>query len=156
MIETTARVVSVEDNGIAWVETQRQSGCDMCVDKEGCGTSILVKLLSPKQMPIRALDTIQSTVGDQVTIGIQEHALLRGSLKVYISPLIVMISMALLGQYLWSGTYYQELGSTILGILGLGLGFSGLRIFAAVISTDARFYPVILRRSAPDRSLTTQ
>ncbi len=97
MIEEKAIVTRCEGKYI-WVQTQRKSSCGHCSAKNTCGTSVLAKVLGNKLAHVRCLnphhdDLNQLTLapGDQVIIGLQESALLSGSLLVYLLPLVSMI-----------------------------------------------------------------
>jgi sigma-E factor negative regulatory protein RseC len=87
MIEENGQVVKVEDDGMVWVETRRQSTCGACADRQGCGTSVLASVLGQRQAPVRVINSIGAVAGDQVVIGVPESGLLRGSLAVYAVPL---------------------------------------------------------------------
>ena len=147
MIEETARVVEVGADGV-WVETSRQSSCGSCSSKGGCGTATLGKVLGQKPNRIRVLGELQVAVGDQVVIGINDGALLRGSLAVYMVPLLGLIGGALFGQWLaLQLELTAELGEVVVGGIGLLAGLGWLRIFSRRVSASADYTPVLLRRA---------
>lgn len=159
MIEETASVVRT-DGDFAWVETQRQSACGSCAGSKGCGTAALSKVLGKRRTEVRALNRAGARVGDRVIIGIEESALVRGSLAVYAVPLLVMLLGAGLGEALGRapGADANSL-SMGFGLIGLGLGFLWLRRFTRRASRDPRYQPVVLRRTgfvgaSPDGILT--
>lgn len=148
MLEEQGKVVELEE-GFAWVETQRKSACGSCSVNKGCGTGVVSKVVGKRVNRVRAINEINACVGDEVIIGLYEEALVRGSLALYLAPLIAMLLMALLG-----GAVGNELqldsneGLTVVfGLAGLGLGFLWVKNFSRRIATDARYQPVILRRS---------
>lgn len=100
MIEEVATVVAVEGGSIL-CQTQRRSVCHSCSVKQGCGTSVLTKVVGQRSTQIALPKTLDVKVGDEVVLGIEENALVQGSLLVYTLPLIVMIGAALLVQ-LWA------------------------------------------------------
>lgn len=149
MIEEGARVVEVQDD-FAWVETQRKTTCGGCSVNKGCGTAVLAKVLGVRRSRIKVLNTLAAKAGDEVVIGLHEDAMVRGSLAVYAVPLLAMLILALFGEAFNARLQItQTEGMTILfGLVGLAGGFVWLRGYAASISKDTRYQPVILRRAA--------
>ncbi len=146
MIEETATVVSEED-GFVWVETQRQSTCGSCAANKGCGTATLSKVLGQRRTRVRALNGVGAHAGERVVIGLQESALVRGSLMVYTMPLLFMLASAVLGQVLGhSSGFDAETLATLFGLAGLLFGFAQVRRFGRRIGADPRYQPVVLRR----------
>lgn len=152
MIEEHALVVALNVEGV-WVETQRRSACGTCAVNKGCGTATLAKVLGNKRSQVRALNPKATavTVGDEVIIGIDERALVRGSLAVYTAPLLALFAFGALGQMLGEQLLFgnPELASVIFGLLGLALGFTWVKRFTRRISDDQRYQPVLLRRVLP-------
>jgi sigma-E factor negative regulatory protein RseC len=147
MIEEQARVISVEAGGYAWVETQRQGTCTSCAVNKGCGTATLAKWFESRRNRVRVLDPIDTQAGDRVVVGVDESALVKGSLVVYMLPLICLISMAIFGNHLMATTGYGELASVVFGLFGLTVGWGGVSWFSRKISVDSHYQPVILRRN---------
>ncbi|ACL72172.1 SoxR reducing system RseC family protein [Thioalkalivibrio sulfidiphilus] len=143
MIEEQARVISVEQ-GHAWVETQRRSTCGSCAANKGCGTSVIAKMVGNRRSRVRAIDPVGVRLGDEVVVGIEEAALVRGSLAVYTVPLITLLVGALLARWLWPAA--GEPVVVLSGLAGLAAGLVWLRLFAGRVSSDPRYQPVILRR----------
>ena len=152
MIEETAHVVDT-DGEYAWVETERRSSCGSCSAK-GCGTGALSKILGRRSQRLKVLNPIDAKPGEDVVLGIHEQALLKGSLAVYIVPLLTMLAGALLGEGLapqWGSD--SETLSMLLGLLGLAAGFLWLHYFNRHLSRDERFMAVILRTSVASPSV---
>lgn len=147
MLEEQGRVVVVEE-GFAWVETQRKSACGSCSVNKGCGTGVISKVVGQRTTRVRAINEINAKMGDEIVIGLNDEALVRGSLAVYAAPLLAMLLMALLGDLV--GRELQLNSSegltVIFGLVGLGLGFLWVRNFSRRIADDVRYQPVILRR----------
>ncbi|MGA7801176.1 MAG: SoxR reducing system RseC family protein [Gammaproteobacteria bacterium] len=148
MIEESARVVAL-DGEFAWVETERKSACGSCAANKGCGTAALAKVLGQRRTRVRALNRPGAAVGDEVLIGLDERALVRGSLAVYAVPLLALLAGALFGQYMAVQLGLADVeGTTVLaGLAGLGVGLLWLRGFGRRIQRDGRYQPVILRRA---------
>ncbi len=149
MIEETAHVVAAGPDGV-WVETQRQSACGQCAARKGCGTAVLSKVLGKKRSRVRVANPNQARVhvGDEVVIGIDESALVRGSMAVYLVPLLSLFLFGVLGQILARQLLLDsgEVLSIVFSLLGLLLGFTWARRYAR---GDRRYQPVILVNTTP-------
>ncbi|MCF6256411.1 MAG: SoxR reducing system RseC family protein [Gammaproteobacteria bacterium] len=149
MIEEHAQVIALENNDV-WVETQRRSACGQCAANKGCGTATLARVLGNKRSQVRTLNPQATSVavGDEVVIGINEQALVRGSLAVYTVPLLMLFFFGFLGQLLSAQLLMtnQDILPIVLGLSGLLLGFVWVRRFTRRIADDARYQPVLLRR----------
>jgi sigma-E factor negative regulatory protein RseC len=153
MIEEHAQVVLVEGQDV-WVETQRQSACGQCSVNKGCGTAVIGKVVGNKstRVPVLNPDNVSVATGDRVLIGIEEQALVKGSMAIYLMPLLFMFLFGLLGeglakQFLLSN---PDVLVVILSLLGLAMGFLWVRVFARGIALDSRYQPVLLRRLSLD------
>jgi len=143
MIEEPAVVVEA-GAGYAWVETRRRSACGACSASEGCGTAVLAKVWGDRRARVRALSTLPLQPGDAVIVGLAEGALLRGSLLVYLLPIVLLLAGALLGQTAFAGAGEEPV--ILSGAVGLGLGFLAARGVSRRLRSDARFQPVVMRR----------
>lgn len=146
MIEETGQIVSC-DGDYAWVETERSSACSNCSANKGCGTGALSKVYANRFSRVKALNQIDAAPGAAVVLGLQEDALVRGSLAVYGLPLLGLLLMAILGDVLANKMGFEEADGviTIFGIVGLLLGFYLVRLFSRKISHDERYQPIVLR-----------
>ena len=144
MIEEQA-IITACDGEFAWVEARKQTACGGCELKGGCGTSVLSKWLSPRINRMRALNEIEAEVGDQVIVGLQEGALLRGAFMVYLFPLLMMVAAAIIMQML--GSDASEMLVILAGAGGLVLASLVLRRHHHRIQHDPRYQPVILRKA---------
>ncbi len=100
MLTETGRVIAVDDDGL-WVETLKKTVCSGCAARHGCGQRLLART-SQNLSLIKALfrrdgpDEIWS-VGDTVAIGLEETALLKAALFVYLGPLVSLLVFVLVG-----------------------------------------------------------
>ncbi len=143
MITETGRVVAVEDKWL-WVEVIQQSMCQSCSAQKGCGQSLLNKLHGSKRNHVQiALGDFKKddfSVGDTVSLGIQESVLLVGSVIVYLIPLSLMIAGMLL-----AGESFQGDGGAIVGaIIGFVLGAGFVRWHSATHSAKKHYLPKLL------------
>ena len=149
MIEELAQVVAFEGDDI-WVETQRKSACGQCSANKGCGTAVLSKVLGNKRSRVRVLNphATKVSIGDEIVVGIEEQALVRGSLAIYLAPLLVLFLFGLLGSVLAEqfNLAKPDILVIIFSLFGLGLGFIWVKRFSGVISNDPRYQPVLLHQ----------
>lgn len=148
MIEEAATVVRVEA-GYAWVDSRGKSGCGACHQSGSCGASVLDRLFRSRREPVKALNRADAALGETVVVGLNETALLRGSLLVYLLPLAGMIGLGLLASAL-SGVKGPSEGLTIVASLaGLAGGLMAVGYRSRGLARDPRYLPVVLRRQPP-------
>ena len=99
MIEQTAKVISFEskkniDNYYVWVEPNNKSACQSCSSQSTCGTSLIAKIFNHKHKKIRVKNTCSANIGENVVIGMNEKAMLLGSIMIYVLPLFILIAFA--------------------------------------------------------------
>lgn len=147
MIAETGRIVAIEPEGL-WVETIQRSTCGSCAAQKGCGQSLLAKLsghTSYLWVLLEGRDPGAYRLGDEVQLGIPEDVVVKGSLFVYLLPLLAMI--------LGSGLAHSASGSEGLSVLGglAGLLLGGLLVRWRAHKTrfDPRLQPVLLDQRAP-------
>ncbi|HEY9198949.1 MAG TPA: SoxR reducing system RseC family protein [Gammaproteobacteria bacterium] len=151
MIEESAQVVALEDAAgeYVWVETQRQSTCGGCAANQACGTATLAKVLGTRRTRVRAINHGAAKLGDRVIVGIDEAALIRGSLAVYAMPLMTLLGGGIVGALLSERLQVTGEALTLgLGLAGLVGGLLWLKGFTRRIRDDSRYQPVVLRRLA--------
>lgn len=142
MIEEQGRVLSVE-RGAVWVETVRRSTCGSCQARAGCGQALLQRLGSgARQGFIRVISDREYHVGDEVVIGIPEDAVVRGSLWVYVVPLVGLFALGSLASALGAG----EPATIAAAFSGLFVGFGAVRLHARRSVMDPSLQPRVLRQ----------
>lgn len=151
MIEKQASVIAVEQ-GFVVLQARRASTCGNCASKSGCSSSSLDSNQGRAGPEIRLATTLNIGVGDTVVLGINEWALIKGVLLLYLFPLLAMLIGGIVGDY----------GSRVFGIdhelFTITLGIAGLTGAVAVTrySTFFRLFqqgiePVILSGDIIDR-----
>ncbi len=141
MIEEQGRVVAVEQ-GAVWVETLRKSTCSSCSVKAGCGQGLLEQLgANGRRGLIRALCDLHLNVGDSVVIGVREDLLVRGSLLVYLLPLLGLFAAAVVAEQ--SGL--SEPWVILSACFGFVVACMGVRWRSRNVATDPCLQPVVLR-----------
>jgi len=124
VLKEDAFIVAV-DGDMAWVETRRKNSCGSCQARNGCGTSVLQKVLGNKRTRLKVSNPGHFNVGDKVVLGLDEGALVKGSLLLYALPLFAMFGCALMGALLFAslGHVYTEGYSILFSLIGLSGGF---------------------------------
>jgi len=131
MLQESGRVIAVDDEGL-WVETIQRSACGQCRAKHGCGQRLLashdsqytcVKVAFPANYRSRP------DIGDEVSIGIEEHAFLSGVLISYGLPLLFMLFALLLA----SSFSNHEITYVLSAFGGLLIGGLIVRRFAQTL-----------------------
>ncbi len=148
MIYKTARVIRLEGQ-LAVLHVSRQSACDTCAAKSGCGTSVLSQLFG-KSSEFRAYNPIHAVAGDKVSVSIPESILLKASVMMYLVPLLLLVSFAVLGPTLGQILFPQlsefaELLSIMFGVAGMVVGIFLYRRFAARIADRSESLPTLVR-----------
>ena len=151
MLTEQGRVIALE-RGAVWVETVRKSTCGSCSAKPGCGHSVLAELTS-KAGVIRVRDTASVradtlSVGQQVEIAIPEAVILRGSLMVYLLPLVLGLMGALFLSNVVQAS--SDLPAIVGFIFGLTLGFATVRVVPRWFGWEAQMEPSLARVVSPE------
>lgn len=145
MLLETGRVVAVDGDGV-WVETIRKTTCGSCAAQKGCGHGLLNRISDGHRSLIRALpgriSAAQCRVDDEVQISIPEEVILRGSLVVYILPLLAMLTGAAAGANLVPAS--ADLGSAHGAVVGIAIGFALVRVHAHRHRDDRSLQPTLV------------
>ena len=146
MIEEHIEVVEVLGNQLV-LQARTQSACGSCAVSKGCGTSVLSKVVGKKFTRFQVDNNVNAVVGDTVVIGIHEDALLKGSLVMYILPIISMLFFAVFFDFVLP-LLLQSRDLIIAGssIAGLILGFLLSKWYFQRHSNAQHFSPVVLRK----------
>jgi sigma-E factor negative regulatory protein RseC len=139
MITETGKVVALRD-GYAWVQTIRNSACQSCSIRQGCGQRVLASATGGRASQVLVANTVLAEVGDEVTLGIDEQALLGASLLVYALPLLLMVGASIAGHQLSGG---QDLAAMAGAFTGLTAGFLLSRKLQGIQGN--RYEPKLLR-----------
>ena len=133
MINEYAYVVEV--NGAdAVVKAERKSSCEACSINKGCGTSVLASVLGKRSLELSVRNDIGASVGDNVIVGIPDSVILRGSILIYLVPVLTLLLGAIFGTIVSPQLNLADGFVAISGILGLLLGFLFARSILQKIS----------------------
>lgn len=145
MIEKVAIVSSVSGCR-AWIEPSAETSCGGCPQKGGCSTSLLDKFLGTKRI---AVDTdIILSPGDKIVVGIDESALIRGSLTVYLFPLLALFLGGVTGEFAFSRLELAgaEGASALSAVFGFLLSFLMINRIRRGLLRRHLIEPVVLRK----------
>ncbi|OQW90493.1 MAG: hypothetical protein BWK79_19740 [Beggiatoa sp. IS2] len=148
MLEEYGIIVKTHEQ-FAWVQFQRQSSCHHCGTGAGCGTASINNLLGPKYTEVKVPNLLAAQIGDTVIVGLEERALLQGSILLYLLPLLCMLA----GAFSYELFVARDLlpASDLLTALTSFGGLSGGIVWASVLlakfSDTGRYQPVMLRIS---------
>ncbi|SEK81716.1 positive regulator of sigma(E), RseC/MucC [Atopomonas hussainii] len=140
MIEEQGRVVALEA-GAVWVQTIRQSTCQSCSAKAGCGQGLMQRLgVGQRHGYVRCLtDDASLQVDDDVVIGVPEDAVVKSSMLVYLLPLLALLAGAVAGEA------WGELASVLLAGLAFAIALLVVRWYDRRHADDPALQPVVLR-----------
>ena len=146
MIEEQAQVVEMNGDQLV-LQAQTKSSCGSCAASKGCGTSVLAKVVGRKFTRFHADNSVDAEVGDTVIVGISEQALLRGSLVMYMVPIMGLLVFALVSEQLVDMlAENRDLLIAGSGIAGLVTGSLLSRWYFQRRVNVHRFRPVVLRK----------
>lgn len=140
MIEEEALVTRVEAEQV-WVERPRQSACASC--NTPCATAGVADYLDQSKpgrvASVAVYSDIELRTGDRVILGLPEGAIVKGSLAIYLLPLLGLLTGAILGKTL--GVYWPSASADMVAASG---GFLGLIAILAILKHTG-----LLARNAP-------
>ncbi len=149
MIEETARVIEVRGGQLV-LEAEIKTSCQSCSAKKGCGTSLLSEHVARKMTRFTISNTLGASVGDEIVVGLSEVAMLRGSILVYLFPLLSMLFAALFADAaLEPQLAARDLLIAVSGLVGLGLSVLAVRRRLAGGDSQRQLIPVALRKKLP-------
>jgi sigma-E factor negative regulatory protein RseC len=153
MIEERAVILTLDNasgdatlNSTATLEIERKTACGICGQTRGCGNSIWGKLFAHQSTAFKAQNRINAKVGDSVIVGINEKALLKSAVLLYMLPLATMLIGAILAKQFNA----SELAAMLGAAAGLVLGLLWVKGHTMSNSYFKLQQPVILRLAADD------
>jgi sigma-E factor negative regulatory protein RseC len=147
VIEERARVIAIKNDQLL-LEAETRAACNACEARQGCGTSVLSKWVGRKFTRFQAPNTVNASVGDEVVVGLAEEAMLKGSVFVYLLPLVAMIIFALLADGLISAdAATRDLLVLVSAVVGFSLALTISRLVLSSRSNRIRLTPVVIRKN---------
>ena len=143
MITERAQVTALQGHQ-AHLKVLRHTTCSGCQQNESCATQSFSKLFPKNTVELWVDNPLHAVVGDQVLLGLDEAALLKASVQVYVWPLLGLFGALVLGQVGGLAQAYEPL----VGISGLCLGFALQRCVPSAIKQ-----PKMLRLVKPSNAI---
>lgn len=123
MIEQSAIILDIDSQAdgesLATIEVVRKTACGLCGKTRGCGNSLWGKIFAHKATSFKAQNAINAYVGQSVVVGIDEAAVMKSALLLYVVPLVTM----LIGSILASQFHASDAAAIIGAAIGLLLGY---------------------------------
>lgn len=145
-IHEIGRVVRLTGE-LAVVEIPKAAACD------GCAASGVCHSLGGSDLrELRAVNSIEAHVGDQVEVVVQASTAMKAALWVYLVPTLLMLATALgthqLAARHWAGQTAQII-TALSTLVSLGLFLFIAWIWRRGRSQNLKHFPVVTRRLAP-------
>jgi sigma-E factor negative regulatory protein RseC len=146
MIEERAIVSRVDGEGAVWVRPYGVESCPKCAKGEGCGGGVLARLVGRRRPEVRVGGQLGGLhPGDMVVVGVDESALMRASLWIYLVPLV---GMFVTGAFAHTVLRAHDILVAAFGLTGLVGGFVLTHLASRRAAGSALYRPVLLRRLA--------
>lgn len=154
MIEEVAEVTRI-GQGFAEIMPESSGGCSSCSSQSSCSSSASAfSFLSGKKhepQAIRVQNPVYAKPGDKVIVGVRANTVLKGSLLAYFLPLLILLASAVLGSAVFEALGLNaELGSILMGAVGLLAGFKFVTGLFKHSNLSSSFEAVILRVVEPE------
>jgi len=132
MLEMRAIVIQVMGEE-ASVQPLSTGGCGHCDSEGGCGSGTLTKLFcSSKPRSFIVRNEAGAKVGDEVQVSIPDGVLLRGAVKMYVLPLILLLVGGIAGVGFAGVAAMRDAYAVAGASIGLLLGFILARLSPGV------------------------
>ncbi len=120
MILEEAQVIQADADWII-VNVIKTSSCNSCHANGACGTASLSRFFNFRSPRLKVRNTLSAVCGDRVMLGIEDHFMLKGSMLLYLMPLLGLLIFAGLAELLINptNTNTSELFTILAGLFGL-------------------------------------
>lgn len=149
MIVEAGRIVSIEPEGV-WVETIQKTACGSCKAEKGCGQGLLSKWdghTSYIWVLLEGRDPHNYQLGDEIQIGVPEEVVARGSMLVYMVPVICLVTATAVAHI----QFASEGVTTFSGLVGLLIGGGIIRWHSWRNRYNRELQPVLIDDRKPLR-----
>lgn len=141
MAHTKGLVISIKEDGMVQVATERKGACSGCNAANNCQSC-----LTNSKMVAEVLNNAGAKEGDLVDISLNSDVVLKGAAVLYLIPVAGLMGGALIGLGLKETLAISESAATItFGFAGLCLGFLITAFISRWMSANNRLTPKISR-----------
>ncbi len=148
VISVSGRVIQFGKDFV-WVETERKSACAHCSARLGCGVSELIRFFDRRTNRIRVPNSVNASLGNEVTLAISETALIKGAIMLYLLPLLSMLISAVVLNFMVNS---EEL-TVIAALCGFFAGLAVVRYLVLRNATDNALQPFLLKCKQADENV---
>ena len=113
MIEQKATVLRSDESTI-WLQAERQSTCDKCQVKKGCGTGLLSEHVGRRFSTIAVPKRQAVEPGQKMNVSIPEEALLHGAFMMYLLPILFMFMGAVISRFIFANELLEIIGGLMI------------------------------------------
>lgn len=147
MIVEEGVVTAIESSGV-WLSTQKQSACQSCRARAGCGQKALNRWAGEEfeifaELPPH-LKSEQMQVGSSIRVGIEEGAVVSGSMIAYGIPLGCLMSAVFLSEFFQIESAVASLVMVVASLIGAV--FIVRKILKRHASRRKCYHPVVIER----------
>lgn len=140
---TEEGIITSTTSSTAWVKTVRSKACEACEARDSCHTSE-----TKRDVFVQVPNTINAKAGDRVVLGFESAPLLKLTFMLYIFPILLLITGAVIGQNLAPHLNTDEsLTACLTGFLFFGISFIILRTSSRFLSQKKEYKPFLIRIS---------
>jgi len=146
--EEQATVISVKEDGMADVLTERSDACGHCSASHCCSAFGA----GSNKMVTRALNKAGARVGDTVIVSLRSGLVVKSAAIVYLLPIVGFISGAAAGASVYHGLGIPEtIAAVLFGFGGLAVGFLITIFLSRLTEVQSALTPEItkVRRRRP-------
>lgn len=137
-------IVTQANKATAWIKTIRTGACEHCSTKDSCSTA-----QNMKEQIVIVQNTLNVKSGDHVVIGLETKSILFLTFLLYIFPIILLVSGAIIGNSV--APFFnlnQSLLSMFIGFSFFGLAFYFIRKKNTSLSKNKAYKPFLVRRKS--------
>lgn len=136
-------IVTQANPNTAWIKTIRSAACESCSSKDSCGTSHH----GSEEMTVTVKNTIGVKKGDAVVIGIETKPMLYLSFLLYVFPILLLVTGAVIGDSLAPALKINKsFTAMIFGFTCFGAAFLIVRKKQAAMSKKDEYKPFLVRK----------
>lgn len=137
MIEN-GRIVAHRPNREAVIEVERSGACDRCHARGACAMT-----LGERRLEMTVGNPLGATVGQRVTVELDDRAFLAACALVYLIPLAALLAAAVAAHLALAAgplAAWRDPGSAVAALLGLAAGLGVVRLIEKRIRDPRRPY----------------
>lgn len=138
-------IVTQANQQTAWIKTIRSAACESCSEKDTCGTSHH----GSQEMNLTLKNTLGVKKGDAVVIGIETKPMLILSFLLYVFPILLLVTGAVIGDSLAPTLEMNKsITAMIFGFTCFVAAFFIIRKKQAAMSKKEEYKPFLVRKKS--------